>query len=486
MFKQFTYGEIKELDTILNPDKRAVDAQKFVNSITDVENPTYDEKAEEAAGLINNGNNNNSRQVSRKSSQSNEKNGDELKMQYYKKKFGFSTPQIVNSEVPKVLSEFIRGMVWVLQYYLYGVPSWNWYYPYHYAPCASDISTKGFIENYDFYRFDKTKKPFDPLIQLMSVLPPQSAHAVPPVIAHLMTSEDSPLHEFYPTKFKVDLNGGTATWKGVVHIPFIDEDKLFEVINGTDLALTFEEKKRNEIGENYIFMGKDLAPPKNNIEFCMNGPFVWGKLKLVPGEDYSAKNKSVYMYSINYPFVQEGTQMSFLLPGVEIPPLVIDTVINTHKFDTFYDKNTIDQDAIEQSFELPLQIPGYAPGSSLDSRHKTYERFLYLQQFNQQEYSQKPPTIMPAQVLQPQQMPMQYPSPYAAPYPPPQNGYYPYQQQQPQQPQQYPPQPHQQQYPPQQQQQYPPQPHQQQQQYPPQQHHQHQRQRQHQHQHQHQ
>ncbi|KAK8870480.1 hypothetical protein M9Y10_008363 [Tritrichomonas musculus] len=442
LFKQFTYGEIKELDTILNPDKRALDAQKFVNSITDVEEPKYDEKLEEEAGLINNGNPP-SRQVSRKSSANNDRNPEEMKAKYYKEKFGFSTPSVIKSEVPKVSSEFVRGMIWVLQYYLYGVPSWNWYYPYHYAPCASDISLLGFNEDYNFYRFDKTKKPFDPLIQLMSVLPPQSSHAVPPVIRYLMADPKSPLHEFYPTKFKVDLNGGTAIWKGVIHIPFIDEEKLFDVINSTDLALTFEEKKRNEIGKNYIFMGKHMAPEKYDIEFCMNGP-IWGKLMLVNGEDYNDKDKKVFMYSINYPSVPDGTPMSFLLPGVEIPPYVIDTVIDTHKFDTFYDKNTIDQDAIEKSFELPLQIPGYAPGASINSRHKTYERAKYLQdlqqpQQNQQNYPQKPPSILPAQPIQPQQMPMQYP-PYAAPYPPPPpnasppNGYYPYP------PQQYPPQ----------------------------------------------
>ena len=95
------------------------------------------------------------------------------------------------------------------------------------------------------------------------------------------------------------------------------------MINSTDLALTYDEKKRNEIGDNYIFMSRGMAPPNNNIQATMNGPFAWGRLMMVPGEDYADQSKAVFMYSIDYPLVRVGTPMSFLLPGVEIPPLLI-------------------------------------------------------------------------------------------------------------------------------------------------------------------
>lgn len=38
-----------------------------------------------------------------------------------------------------------------------------------------------------------------------------------------MTSEESPIIEYYPTEFKTDLNGKQQEWEAVVLIPFIDE-----------------------------------------------------------------------------------------------------------------------------------------------------------------------------------------------------------------------------------------------------------------------
>ena len=105
----------------------------------------------------------------------------------------------------------------MLQYYFHGCPSWTWYYPYHYAPCASDLVNLAQMAP----RFE-LGAPLKPIEQLMAVLPPASGHALPAAWAKLMTAEDSPLIELYPIDFEEDLNGAKRLYQAVVLLPFID------------------------------------------------------------------------------------------------------------------------------------------------------------------------------------------------------------------------------------------------------------------------
>jgi 5'-3' exoribonuclease 1 len=45
-----------------------------------------------------------------------------------------------------------------------------------------------------------------------------------------MTEETSPIIDFYPTKFELDMNGKKQDWEAVVKIPFIDQERLLKAM----------------------------------------------------------------------------------------------------------------------------------------------------------------------------------------------------------------------------------------------------------------
>eukprot|EP00833_Pecoramyces_ruminatium_P010386 jgi/Orpsp1_1/1184418/evm.model.c7180000089437.1 len=160
------------------------------------------------------------------------------KERYYKNKFGVEISDI--SFRNKVVEAYTEGLCWVLKYYYQGCQSWNWYYPYHYSPFASDyVNVKKF--NIKF----KLGEPFKPFEQLMGVLPAASNSHIPKPFRQLMTDPDSDIVEYYPEEFRVDLNGKKYSWQGVALLPFIDEKRLLKALEPYYPQLTEEEKERN-------------------------------------------------------------------------------------------------------------------------------------------------------------------------------------------------------------------------------------------------
>jgi 5'-3' exoribonuclease 1 len=82
----------------------------------------------------------------------------------------------------------------------------------------------------------------------MGVLPDRSKKIVPEVYRELMTSEKSPILDFYPRDFELDLNGKKMDWEAVVKIPFIDERRLLDAMAPKNELLSEDEKARNGFG----------------------------------------------------------------------------------------------------------------------------------------------------------------------------------------------------------------------------------------------
>uniref|UniRef100_A0A4Y0BJ93 5'-3' exoribonuclease n=1 Tax=Anopheles funestus TaxID=62324 RepID=A0A4Y0BJ93_ANOFN len=172
---------------------------------------------------------------------------DGFKDRYYESKFDVTSQ---NSSFRQTVAwEYVRGLCWVLRYYYQGCASWEWYFPYHYAPFASDLKH---LENVNTH-FDPGT-PFKPLQQLMGVFPAASRSHVPDAFAELMVDPCSPIIDFYPIDFRIDLNGKKFAWQGVALLPFVDEKRLFKATDPKVPLLTEEEQLRNQNGDAKLFL----------------------------------------------------------------------------------------------------------------------------------------------------------------------------------------------------------------------------------------
>lgn len=82
----------------------------------------------------------------------------------------------------------------------------------------------------------------------MGVLPDRSKKIVPKVYHDLMTNPSSPIIDFYPRDFELDMNGKKMDWEAVVKIPFIDEKRLLDAMATKNDNLEDDEKARNGFG----------------------------------------------------------------------------------------------------------------------------------------------------------------------------------------------------------------------------------------------
>eukprot|EP00759_Apiculatamorpha_spiralis_P024806 PhF_6_TR27972/c1_g1_i1/m.41384/K12618/XRN1, SEP1, KEM1; 5'-3' exoribonuclease 1 len=175
---------------------------------------------------------------------------DEYKRLYYNEKLEFRNH---GRDVRELARAYLEGLNWVMEYYYDGCVSWGWYFPYHYAPLASDMHEVANLAR--TIRFE-LGKPFTPHQQLLAVLPPASHKCVPTTYWDLMLNNSSPLKPFCPEPLdvKIDREGARAQWEGVVCLPFLNEDVLLQAYESVASRLPDNERRNNQRLPTYVYV----------------------------------------------------------------------------------------------------------------------------------------------------------------------------------------------------------------------------------------
>eukprot|EP01119_Soliformovum_irregulare_P001499 TRINITY_DN111_c0_g2_i5.p1 TRINITY_DN111_c0_g2~~TRINITY_DN111_c0_g2_i5.p1 ORF type:complete len:801 (-),score=156.66 TRINITY_DN111_c0_g2_i5:2510-4648(-) len=156
----------------------------------------------------------------------------------------------------RVLQEYVKGLLWTYHYYYTGCVSWRWYYPYYYAPLASDLAP--YLQSHDPQLTWDDAPPPSPFAALLAVIPPSCSHLLPASYRPLMDDPNSPLaHLHRSSRISVDREGCANPWQYLLRVPFPDldrvEDSLRKISSNT---LTSEEERRNMVDTPSLFLPK--------------------------------------------------------------------------------------------------------------------------------------------------------------------------------------------------------------------------------------
>jgi 5'-3' exonuclease len=154
-------------------------------------------------------------------------------------------------DVLPMCQSYIEGMNWVLHYYIAWHDNWTWNYPYDASPTALDLFDG--IAKLDLdYEFEDNR-PVEPYVQLLSILPPESAKLLPSTLRPLMTDRDSPIHYMYPLKITLSLIGNKFLHECKPRMPSVDHQLLKDVVHAKLQYMTPLELNRNSLKQPETF-----------------------------------------------------------------------------------------------------------------------------------------------------------------------------------------------------------------------------------------
>lgn len=161
----------------------------------------------------------------------------------------FYNDKFPDVSVDTICKEYLKGLQWTSHYYNQSIPNWTWLYPYHYAPFLVDLCR---CTTFQVSPYPITQ-PCDPFEQLLCVLPKTSAALLPNAVSQLQTEVSSPIAQFYPDEFEVDLAGKRRDWEAIVLLPMIDFRELHATYMSVKPMIPVNDRKRNIVGKTFVY-----------------------------------------------------------------------------------------------------------------------------------------------------------------------------------------------------------------------------------------
>lgn len=161
--------------------------------------------------------------------------------------------QFFNCTISDVVDEYLKGIMWVTNYYFNNKVDWKYTYPFEYAPLIKDIyewfeTDKNNINEYKF----KENNNVNPLVQLISVIPKKYNGFLPKKIVKYIEKNKEIQNMIYPKCIELETSYKHMFWQCSPKLPVLKIEHLEKIFK--KLKLSQSSEKLNKIyDKNLIF-----------------------------------------------------------------------------------------------------------------------------------------------------------------------------------------------------------------------------------------
>jgi 5'-3' exonuclease len=155
--------------------------------------------------------------------------------EYYNYYLGINESVVDKNTIKKMVTDYITGMEWCINYYLNECKSWSWGYNFMIAPLISDILK--YFPN--LIKIENNVRELCPIEQLLLAIPIDTYKYVVNKYIIKKIKENREIGYMFPEKFDLDVNKETIYWKCQVRIPMVE---YFEYIKNIKLINIIDEK----------------------------------------------------------------------------------------------------------------------------------------------------------------------------------------------------------------------------------------------------